>query len=261
MTTNEKIAICITAGEQSENHVGMQKNGTGLAEKGFSPDELQLCKETLAKRNIVSEYYSLNAFLGDEKDSIEEAGLLIIRNGVQTISNNPDYADEMLKEQLSFEWDKHYWDTRRKRVLNKLARYNLCYNSVGQEPDYENKKGRIISLENAPYLKKWRESLSVIFGKSAENLELEGNQYYDVKKCGIGFHGDGERKKVMACSLGASRPIHWQWYQNTEQIGTRAEFILNHGDMYIMSEKTTGYDWKKRSIKTLRHAAGVKYVK
>ena len=83
MTTNEKIAICITAGEQSENHVGMQKNGGGLAEKGFSPDELQLCKETLAKRNIVSEYYSLNAFLGDEKDSIEEAGLLIIRNGVQ----------------------------------------------------------------------------------------------------------------------------------------------------------------------------------
>ena len=261
MTTNGKIAICITAGEQSENHVGMQKNGSGLAEKGFSPDELRLCKETLEKRNIVSEYYSLNAFLGDEKDSIEEAGLLIIRNGVQTISNNPDYADEMLKEQLSFEWDKHYWDMRRKRVLNKIARYNLCYNSVGQEPDYENKKGRIISLENAAYLKKWRDTLSVIFGKSAENLELEGNQYYDVKKCGIGFHGDGERKKVIACSLGASRPIHWQWYQNSELIGSRAEFILNHGDMYIMSEKTTGYDWKKRSIKTLRHAAGVKYVK
>ena len=54
MTTNEKIAICITAGEQSENHVGMQKNGTGLAEKGFSPDELQLCKETLAKPYFAS---------------------------------------------------------------------------------------------------------------------------------------------------------------------------------------------------------------
>jgi len=255
----KNIAICITAGEQSENHVGMQKNGNGLAEKGFSMDELKEFKKDLEKKSIDSEYYSLNAFLGDEKDSIEEAGLLIIRNGVEKISNN--HPDLLLKEQMGFEWDKQYWDTRRKRVLNKIARYNLCYNSLGQEPDYENKKGRIISLENAPYLKKWRDTLSVIFGKSAENLELEGNQYYDVKKCGIGFHGDGERKKVIACSLGASRPIHWQWYQNSEQIGSRAEFMLNHGDMYIMSEKTTGYDWKKRSIKTLRHAAGLKYVK
>lgn len=32
--------------------------------------------------------------------------------------------------------------------------------------------------------------------------------------------------------------------------------------MYIMSEKATGYDWKKRSIYTLRHAAGCKkYLK
>ena len=40
-----------------------------------------------------------------------------------------------------------------------------------------------------------------------------------------------------------------------------AKFILNNGDMYIMSEKTSGFDWRKRSIKTLRHAAGEKYVK
>lgn len=30
--------------------------------------------------------------------------------------------------------------------------------------------------------------------------------------------------------------------------------------MYIMSEKASGFYWKK-SIKTLRHAAGEKYVK
>ena len=30
-----KIAICITAGEQSENHVGMKINGTGLSKKDF----------------------------------------------------------------------------------------------------------------------------------------------------------------------------------------------------------------------------------
>ena len=88
----------------------------------------------------------------------------------------------------------------------------------------------------------------------------EPKHYYDTSKCGINFHGDSERKKVIACSLGESRPIHWQWYSNSKPIGDRIKFTINSGDMYIMSEKTTGYDWKKSSKKTLRHAAGIKYV-
>ena len=36
------------------------------------------------------------------------------------------------------------------------------------------------------------------------------------------------------------------------------ELNLNHGDIYIMSEKAVGYDWKMSSIYTLRHAAGSK---
>jgi len=32
--------------------------------------------------------------------------------------------------------------------------------------------------------------------------------------------------------------------------------MLNDGDMYIMSDKAVGFDWKKRNTKTLRHAAG-----
>ena len=34
--------------------------------------------------------------------------------------------------------------------------------------------------------------------------------------------------------------------------------MLNHGDFYVMSEKTVGFDWKRKSILTLRHAAGAK---
>ena len=128
-------------------------------------------------------------------------------------------------------------------------------------PDYENKKGTIISFEFTPILNKWRNSLGIIFGHKAENLESEGNYYYDPNKCGIGFHGDSERKKVIACSLGISRPLHWQWYHKSKPIGDRIKFTINNGDMYIMSEKTTGYDWKSRNKKTLRHAAGIRYVK
>ena len=47
------------------------------------------------------------------------------------------------------------------------------------------------------------------FGEKAGNLKGEGNYYYDVKTCGIGFHGDSERRKVVAIRLGASIPMHY----------------------------------------------------
>ena len=247
-------AICITAGEQSENHVGMQINGKGLSSKGFSIEEIIRFKQVLDEKGIESEFYRL-----DEKiEGADEAALLIIRNGVNKIAGIS--SSDMKKEQMDFDWDKKYWDVRRQKVLNKHARYNVCYGKESQNPDYENKKGTIISYDNVPLLSKWRESLGIIFGEEASNLEVEGNLYYNIKKCGIGFHGDSERKKVIACSLGESRPIHWQWYFKSQPIGERIKFTINNGDMYIMSEKTSGYDWKKRNLKTLRHAAGEKYV-
>ena len=253
-------AICITAGEQSENHVGMQINGEGLCKHGFSIEDLIRFKTILEEKGVQSEFHRLDEYLDEsERENVEPAGLLFIRNAIEQITG--EKAEEMMKEQLAFEWDKKYWDTRRSRVLNKRARYNVCYGEEAQEPDYENKKGTIISYSDVPILKKWKDSLGIIFGEKAEKLEVEGNLYYDTKKCGIGFHGDSERKKVIACSLGETRPIHWQWYHKSKKIGERIQFELHNGDMYIMSEKTSGFDWKLRSKKTLRHAAGTKYVK
>jgi hypothetical protein len=87
-------------------------------------------------------------------------------------------------------------------------------------------------------------------------LKGELNYYFDISKCGIGWHGDSERRKVVALRLGASLPIYFQWYYDTERIGERFEIPLNDGDMYVMSEKAVGTDWKMRSIFTLRHATG-----
>lgn len=37
--------------------------------------------------------------------------------------------------------------------------------------------------------------------------------------------------------------------------------MVNDGDIYVMSDKAVGYDWKKKTINTLRHAAGAeKYL-
>lgn len=249
-------AICLTCGEQSENHVGMQKQGKGLSKSGFSLEELMNAKKNFENIGCNCEYYRLDNMI--EGDGFEEAALLIIRNGIFKITGKN--AHQMYLENTNYKWDSKYWDVRRSKVLNKRARHNVCFGSMNQDPDFENKKGTIIAYDRVPITTLWKNSLSKFIGKKAKELEIEGNRYYDIKKCGIGFHGDAERKKVIAVSLGATRPIHWQWYHKFKPIGDRLKFELHNGDMYIMSEKTTGYDWKKSSIKTLRHAAGIKYV-
>ncbi len=66
-----------------------------------------------------------------------------------------------------------------------------------------------------------------------------------------------ERKKVIAIRLGETIPLHYQWYYKSEPVGPRIIFNnIHHGDIYIMSEKATGFDWKKKNSYTLRHAAG-----
>ena len=250
----ENQAICLTFGEQSENHVGMKINGGGLANSGFSVKEIEEIKKNL---KVESEFYRLDEMVDEE--GLEPAAILIVRNGLQKlIGENPK---KMMDEQLSFEWDKKYWDNRRGRVLNKHARYNVCFGEQSVEANFEQKQGTIIGFDRVPILKNLKESLGGFFGDKAKELEVEGNLYYNVSKCGIGFHGDSERKRVIACSLGASRPIHWQWYHQSKPIGRRLKFEIGSGDIYIMSEKASGFDWKRRSQKTLRHAAGEKYVK
>jgi hypothetical protein len=50
----------------------------------------------------------------------------------------------------------------------------------------------------------------------------------------------------------------YQWYKDGVKVGDPIKLLLNHGDVYIMSEKAVGFDWKKQKIYTLRHAAGSK---
>ena len=105
-----------------------------------------------------------------------------------------------------------------------------------------------------------REGLATLVGEKGNNLVCEGNRYFS-EKCGIGFHGDTERRRVIGVRIGKSMPIHWCWYYQSKAIGKKLELILDNGDIYLMSEKAVGTDWKKRNIHTLRHAAGnTKYL-
>jgi hypothetical protein len=56
-------------------------------------------------------------------------------------------------------------------------------------------------------------------------------------------------------------PFHYQWFYHGQPMGNRVELMIHHGDLYAMSAKAVGTDWKKKKIFTLRHAAGApKYL-
>jgi hypothetical protein len=142
------------------------------------------------------------------------------------------------------------------RVVTKHARHNLCFAVEPQEPDYAAGKGRVVAFAQTPLLSQARANLSEILGSKAKDLAAEGNYYYDLQNCGIGFHGDSERKIVVGIRVGASLPLHFLWFLNGSPVSSSIPFDIGHGDVYFFSEKATGNDWKRKIIPTLRHAAG-----
>jgi hypothetical protein len=247
----------LTFGDQAENHVGMQKIGE-LADEGFSVEDLHAAKELFEQDSYQCELILLHDVLDGEcevtsgvsNEVLDQAAILIVRDGVNVFVD----ADELFDEQTELDYDTKAFMYG--RVVNKYARYNICFANFSQEPDYESKKGRIVSYDSVPLLQTIQQGLPGYLGQKAANLTIEGNHYYDVTTCGIGFHGDTERKKVVAIRLGNTAPLHYQWFKGNKPVGERVVLSIEHGDLYVMSEKAGGHDWKKKNIYTLRHAAG-----
>lgn len=247
--------ISLTFGDQGENHVGMEKIGK-MVEKGqgFNKDDFDRYKELFEMNGYKCEMYNLNELIAE---NAEEAYVLVIRNGINYfLSKKNKTTTDLFKEMNSFKWDRKYYDTRRKKVLNKNARANVCFGEKSVEPDYENKIGRVVGYHSIPCLKCIKDELPRILGEKGENLICEGNRYFDLGKCGIGWHGDAERRKVVAFRLGETMDLHFNWFYKFKSLGNTLKLSLNNGDMYLMSEKTVGTDWKQSSSLTLRHSAG-----
>jgi hypothetical protein len=253
-------AITITFGDQVENGVHMEKIGTML-ERGFLLKELEEAKKKFIEKGFNAIHFNMKELLYSEalRKEAEPASILVVKDGIRAFCD----PDDLFQEQIVLLWDAKKYS--RGRIVNSLARRNLCYADFDQEPDYENSKGRIYDFKKLKELNKIRKGLGKYLGEKAKNLYAEGNYYYDIHpkkegKCGIGWHGDAERKIVIGMRVGPSFPIEFQWYQNGKfvQPSKRLHIDLHHGDFYAMSDKTTGNDWKKRKILTLRHAAGNK---
>ena len=223
-----------------------------MAKSGLGLDELHTTKAWYEGKGKVCELVDLRQMLPvEKKGDAEPAYVLIVRGGCSALTD----VEKLTAEQKVLTWDSKAFMYG--RVVNKKARHNLCYSDFSQEADYEAGKGTVVPFSALPHLSQIREKLGEITGEKLTGLQCEGNRYYDVKKTYIGFHGDTERRIVVAARLGADFPMHYQWYQKSEPVGEMFTTILKNGDIYYMSEKAVGFDWKKKIKLTLRHAAGL----
>jgi hypothetical protein len=118
------------------------------------------------------------------------------------------------------------------------------------------------------------------FGYKVHRQFAELNKYYN-SSCGIGWHGDVERGhgedpgSVNCLKVGRAIPLCFGWYKDSRPVpGPTAGFpmvtkkgpgwhsttavaslLLGHGDLYLLSRKSIGHDWKKKDY-ALRHSAG-----
>lgn len=175
----------------------------------------------------------------------EPAAVLVLRKFCQN-------ADSLFQDLTALTWDSKA--IFKGVVKNKNARHNLCFANFSQEADYEAGKGTVIKIQTIPNLLNLQTQIEQLTGFAEMNAE--GNYYFNVETCGISYHGDAERNIVIGVRFGDSIPLCFQWYHRFKPIGEKFTIQLNHSDLYIMSEKAVGQDWKKSSQITLRHSAG-----
>ena len=286
-----KERISLTMAPGGENHQGNQLIGDmPVKGEGFTTSDLKNIHTYFEEKGeFKSELLDLNR-LGDvSATDAGEASVLVVRNYL-----SKKHSAHIYSELTKTQWDRKYLDpkkfedlldedgkkvrdpetgrimkdrTRRGRVMNKHARANLCLaDGLSQSPNYREGKGTIVDWNTTPNLKAAKKKIvsdikSNLDEKSRSKVKInviEGNRYYNLEKCGIGFHGDTERNIVIALTIGGGGNylLRWSWYKKSKPQGKPIDVRLNDGDLYIMSEKAVGTDWKKRSIYTLRHSAG-----
>jgi len=247
----------ITFGETAILHVGGQEFGAGRRDTGFSVSELRELGASLPQSELVM----LSDALPEHLQAGHQAAVLVLRQGVQTILQEPNAALHLWREQKSLKYDCKFFD--RGRTKNKVARHNIVFGDKGQQASEDYRECTVKAFSELAWLARFRDSLPETLGAKAANLNAEGNHYY-ASTCGIGFHGDSERKIVICLSLGTTSTLRYCWRapHSSDPFGEPIDVCVQHGDVYVMSEKATGFDWRSRSQYRLVHAAGAaKYIK
>ena len=89
-------AIMLTFGEQSENHVGMQMNGNGLADSGYTYADLKRVRDVMKEKECKTKIYNLHK----DMENVPKAYVLHVKDAVQALINNNTLFDQL----TNIEW-------------------------------------------------------------------------------------------------------------------------------------------------------------
>ena len=278
---SERMSLTMAPG--GENNRGMEIIGRmPIKGEGFTAEDIEglgpYFKKLMGDKRVLVldlNVLSMNYDIDERLDEEDQARVLILRDWAKGVDK------DIYKEIAPIRWDAEYLDPNKYRTeivdgkevkvrgkrMNKRARTNLCFVADReQEPSVYEGKGTIYDLKKMKKLnecvERLREDIAnglIEIGSKTKVVinVVEGNRYYDLKKTGIGFHGDTERVVVICLSIGGfNYPMRWQWFKDGMPVGNAIDIWLNSGDVYIMSEKAVGADWKLKSKYTLRHSAG-----
>jgi hypothetical protein len=219
----------ITFGDRAENHAQILGE---LAPHGLSRADLWILYQQLG-----GELYDLRALLPEI--ALPEASVLVVRGGVARLTDYPALFTALTTcpvDRLA---------KMRGKVVNKKARWNCCFGDKAQAPNYSAGQGTVVPYSQIAGLELLRANLhSLLAWTSCPSVSLVGElNYYYATTCGMGYHGDGEHRVVS-------------WFRWSKAVGWPLTLHLAGGDLYFMSDQAAGWNWKKSSQYTLRHAAG-----
>ena len=243
----------------AEGHVGMQvEKSQAVLQKVNKALEL----EDLKKIAAIFEEQGAKPLLHALKTKTEEPEAFLLHIP-STSSQSADDAFQEIQSLGKGAVDTTFLNTRRHRVMNKLARYNFNIGDRHQDPDIPNGKNTLYSFDEMPCAKRLRSCFDLLADKlnlpQMKSLLAEANLYYN-DTCGIRYHGDEERpdSPVIGVNFGKTRFLDFQSFYRHDPFGPQLRITLNHGDIYFMSKHAVGVGWCKDSYRRVifRHRAG-----
>lgn len=253
------MVFCDCAFSQPGGH--SKTNGT-MAEEGFSAERLRKICASLNAQGICARIVDLRADAvakgapASTLERMDEAVVLVIRDGANALTNDPQMANKMLAEHQGLEYDTK--TLMYNKVCDAISRRNLYFAEEARPSDIANGQNTVVAWPTVPANVQCLCALTELLGTTDVTTAV-ANYYPNPRKCGIGWHGDAERRQTIMVRLGSgsnTRPIHFMWCEKAKKIASPVTIPLQHGDVMVPCAKAVGTDYKRSSVPTVRHATG-----
>jgi hypothetical protein len=180
-----KEAHTVTYGNRGENHIGNQVIGDDIP-RGLGIDDFHSAAKELNSKGVETRIVNLaeEAGIGNVQD-VPAAFVMVIKNGVNVLTEGK--FDTFKHEVASKDMDDKA--LMYGQVRNKHARHNCLFGPTAQSPNYEIGNGTVYAFTDNPTVNEFKRSTTALFHMKDVLAVAEVNHYFDISKCGIGWHG------------------------------------------------------------------------